>query len=95
MKNFNFIFKLHLLFNANLFRITRFGLLLNIVCILSMLSCFVNAQVVETPPTGNWICPAGVTSVTVECWGGGGAGGGATGKTGGGSAPTWRRWSWW
>jgi Alginate lyase/Immunoglobulin I-set domain len=25
----------------------------------------------------NWLCPAGVTSVQVECWGGGGAGGGA------------------
>ena len=25
----------------------------------------------------NWICPAGVTSVQVECWGGGGAGGSA------------------
>ena len=25
----------------------------------------------------NWICPAGVTAVRVECWGGGGAGGGA------------------
>ena len=30
--------------------------------------------------TGNyqWVCPAGVTSVQVECWGGGGAGGWAT-----------------
>jgi hypothetical protein len=38
--------------------------------------------------TGSWICPAGVTSITVECWGGGGAGGGATGNpaAGGGGA---------
>ncbi|MDD5150016.1 MAG: choice-of-anchor D domain-containing protein [Flavobacterium sp.] len=38
--------------------------------------------------TGTWICPAGVTSVTVEAWGGGGAGGGATGypAAGGGGA---------
>lgn len=29
-----------------------------------------------------WTCPAGVTFVTVECWGGGGAGGGATRTSG-------------
>ena len=33
----------------------------------------------------NWICPAGVTSVQVECWGGGGAGGSAQ-RTGTGNA---------
>lgn len=27
--------------------------------------------------SGTWTCPAGVTSVSVECWGGGGAGGGS------------------
>lgn len=31
---------------------------------------------------GNFIVPAGVTSVTVECWGGGGAGGAASGSFG-------------
>src|SRR4051812_10940364 len=37
---------------------------------------------------GTWTCPAGVTSVTAECWGAGGAGGGATGTpaAGGGGA---------
>lgn len=29
----------------------------------------------NTPGTYTWICPPGVTSVTVECWGGGGRGG--------------------
>ncbi|MCX6309310.1 MAG: fibronectin type III domain-containing protein, partial [Bacteroidia bacterium] len=28
-----------------------------------------------TPGTTTWTCPADVTSVTIECWGGGGAGG--------------------
>lgn len=28
-----------------------------------------------TSGSGNWTCPAGVTSVYVECWGGGGGGG--------------------
>jgi hypothetical protein len=28
--------------------------------------------------SGTWTCPAGVTSVTVQCWGGGGAGGSGT-----------------
>ena len=27
--------------------------------------------------SGTWTCPAGVTSITVQCWGGGGGGGGA------------------
>jgi hypothetical protein len=42
----------------------------------------------NTPGTASWFCPAGVTSVTVEAWGGGGAGGGITGRysaAGGGS----------
>lgn len=30
----------------------------------------------SAPGTGTWTCPAGVTSVTVECFGGGGGGGG-------------------
>jgi hypothetical protein len=42
--------------------------------------------------SGSWTCPAGVTSVQVECWGGGGAGGrsyttnGGAGGGGGGGA---------
>jgi len=44
---------------------------------------------VTTPftSTGSWVCPTGVTSVTVQCWGGGGGGGYTTGaafKGGGG-----------
>ncbi len=31
--------------------------------------------------TGTWTCPAGVTSVQVECWGAGGAGGSAKGTS--------------
>jgi len=37
----------------------------------------------STAGSTNWICPAGVTSVTVECWGGGGSGGASI--NGGGS----------
>ena len=36
--------------------------------------------VVTFNSTTTWTCPAGVTSITVECWGGGGAGGGARGN---------------
>ncbi len=39
----------------------------------------------NTPGTYTWICPPGVTSVTVECWGGGG-GCGTTGSNAGGGA---------
>ncbi len=44
--------------------------------------------VVTFPSTTTWTCPAGVTSIEVECWGGGGAGGGARGNpsAGGGGA---------
>ena len=34
------------------------------------------AQIVITNPTSPWTVPAGVTSIKVEVWGGGGAGGG-------------------
>lgn len=33
--------------------------------------------VVSFTTTGTWICPANVTAIQVECWGGGGAGGSA------------------
>ncbi len=36
------------------------------------------SQTVETfntAGTGSWVCPAGVTSIKVEAWGGGGGGG--------------------
>jgi acetyl esterase/lipase len=40
--------------------------------------------------SGTWTCPAGVTTLTVQCWGGGGGGGGTTGtsnkRAGGGGA---------
>ena len=40
------------------------------------------------PSTTTWTCPAGVTQISIEAWGGGGAGGGATGNpsAGGGGA---------
>lgn len=33
-------------------------------------------EIFTTPGTYSWTCPAGVTSVVVECYGGGGGGGG-------------------
>ncbi|BCX47342.1 autotransporter-associated betastr and repeat-containing protein [Haloferula helveola] len=32
-------------------------------------------DIYNTAGTTNWVCPPGVTSIQVECWGGGGAGG--------------------
>jgi len=37
-----------------------------------------------TAGSSTWLCPAGVTSVRAECWGGGGAGGANGGSGGGG-----------
>jgi hypothetical protein len=51
---------------------------------------FAQAQVTDTyTASGTWLCPPGVVSVTVECWGGGGAGGGTSANSqdgGGGGA---------
>ena len=46
----------------------------------AMLGSYAQTNGVPYTTTGNgtWTCPAGVTSVTVECWGGGGSGGGLT-----------------
>ena len=42
-------------------------------------------QKFESAGNYNWTCPAGVTSVDVECWGGGGGGGGSSSTGNGGS----------
>lgn len=67
--------------------------------ILFLLFCFIYfsslSQVLTVSPTtsattSSWVCPTGVTSIIVECWGGGGQGGGTNGATsfggGGGGA---------
>jgi MSHA biogenesis protein MshQ len=61
----------------------------NVIFLLSaLLAGFAQATTDTYLASGNWTAPAGVTSVTVEAWGGGGAGGGATGNPakGGGGA---------
>ena len=56
-----------------------------LVFILSIIFLNSQAQTVQTyTSSGTWVCPAGVTSIKVECWGGGGAGGGANQTTTGG-----------
>ena len=53
----------------------------NLLIVFSTLLLFVlrlSAQTVITDTTAGsstWTCPAGVTSITVECWGAGGGGG--------------------
>jgi hypothetical protein len=42
-----------------------------------------SAAVLFTSGSGNWTCPAGVTSVLAECWGAGGGGGGGGSVTNG------------
>jgi len=61
------------------------------IFLLTCLSLNVNAQTSQTfnaAGTFTFTPPAGVTNITVECWGGGGAGGGATSNpsAGGGGA---------
>ncbi|MCP9751985.1 GEVED domain-containing protein [Ferruginibacter sp. HRS2-29] len=53
---------------------------LAIIAILFATTGFAQTQTVTYTTTGQqtWTAPCGVTSITVECWGGGGAGGGAT-----------------
>jgi hypothetical protein len=54
--------------------------LFSLILFLLGIAQFAMAQVENftTPGEGTWVCPPGVTSVTVECWGGGGAGGGGS-----------------
>lgn len=56
--------------------------------VMGLLSGTVEAETDTFTASGSWTAPAGVTSATVEAWGGGGAGGGATGNPakGGGGA---------
>ena len=39
----------------------------------------------NTAGSNTWICPAGVTSITVKCWGAGGGGGGSRASGSGGA----------
>lgn len=63
-------------------------LILPLLFILSILNLDLFSQGTQTfTANGTWVCPAGVTSVTVQCWGGGGGGGGTpnnNGRSGGG-----------
>ena len=47
----------------------------SIALALSAPSAFGATDTFNTAGTFNWVCPGGVTSIQVECWGGGGAGG--------------------
>jgi uncharacterized repeat protein (TIGR01451 family) len=69
-----------------LFKAWRSPILL-VAVLLAMLSP-VQAGTATFSSSQSWAVPTGVTSVTVEAWGGGGAGGGATGRPakGGGGA---------
>ncbi len=73
--------------------VKKAGVLLGVTLFLLFTSRYANGQVTGTfTSSTTWTCPAGVTSVTVECWGGGGGGGyartnnGAAGGGGGGGA---------
>jgi hypothetical protein len=58
----------------------RTGVLAALMLVLSGLTVLAQTTVTFTS-SGTWTCPAGVTSATIECWGGGGAGGSAKGTT--------------
>ena len=49
-----------------------------LTCALSAPAAFAATETFNTAGTFNWVCPPGVASIQVECWGGGGAGGAAT-----------------
>jgi len=60
----------------------------------------IQSDVFTTAGSTNWICPANVNSIRVECWGGGGAGGSAkmpgisgTGTGGGGAGGAYARYN--
>ena len=53
-----------------------------LVALLLALAPSAGATTTNFFSSGTWICPAGITSVQVECWGGGGAGGSAQNPSG-------------
>ena len=60
-------------------------LLLVMIFVLTSIFTFSQSTYTQSFTTaGSWICPAGVSSITVECWGGGGSGGGTTPSIGAG-----------
>ena len=63
----------------------RSSLIVVATSVLSLTSPLASADTAtfNTVGTFNWVCPAGVTSVQVECWGGGGAGGPGAKQTAG------------
>jgi hypothetical protein len=68
------------------FRIKRNSLILFIFLLFLIQNCYSQVTVpYTTSGTHTFNVPSGVTSVTVECWGGGGAGGGAKSKNKGGA----------
>lgn len=60
------------------------GFLLILSILLGLVGFSQSTYTQNFTSSGSWICPAGVTSITVECWGGGGAGGGTTTSIGAG-----------
>ncbi|MBI5540376.1 MAG: gliding motility-associated C-terminal domain-containing protein [Bacteroidia bacterium] len=63
-----------------------------LICIYNL--TFGQTTTVLINASGNWTCPPGVNSATIECWGSGGGGGGATGNIaggGGGSAGSYSK----
>lgn len=62
----------HSLFLLSFFIATRFLFTIS----LHAQSCSTQCYTYTTSGASTWVCPPGVTSVTVQCWGGGGAGGG-------------------
>lgn len=65
------------LFNKRLVAITFF-----IAIFVSPQSYAQTTETFTTPGASTWICPIGVTSVAVECWGAGGGGGNSNNGTG-------------
>ncbi|MCX6309184.1 MAG: hypothetical protein NTY32_10270 [Bacteroidia bacterium] len=63
----------------------KFFFALFAILVLSISTTQAVETVVPFTTTGaqTWLCPEGVTSIIVECWGGGGAGGGSKYLTGG------------
>ena len=60
----------------------RLLILFLLACVFTISDTY--AQVLQTYNTAGattWVCPGGVTSVFIECWGGGGGGGSSNGTT--------------
>ncbi|MGN6644585.1 MAG: hypothetical protein ACTHKU_16470, partial [Verrucomicrobiota bacterium] len=67
---------------TKLLQVPRYLILPLALALLGQMKALAVVEIYNTVTNFDWVCPANVTIIQVECWGGGGAGGAAARDTG-------------